>query len=106
MKVLLDENVPHRLRPLLTGHECETVKYRGWSSVRNGELLALAADAGFDAFVTKDTNLPYQQDVANLPLAVVVLKAPTNRFVDIRPLLPALLKALEVLAPNAVTVVP
>lgn len=105
MKLLLDENVPHRLRPLIEGHECFTVAYMDWLGTTNGALLAAAAGAGFEALLTKDTNLPYQQDATNLPLAVVVLKAPSNRLDDIRPLVPALIDALKNLTPNAVTVV-
>ncbi|MEO0531757.1 MAG: DUF5615 family PIN-like protein [Planctomycetota bacterium] len=105
MKLLLDENLPHRLRPLLQGHEPATTRFMGWDGKRNGELLALAAASGFDAFLTKDTSLPYQQNRHELPIAVVVLQAATHKLDDIRPLLPALLEALEDLRPNAVTVV-
>lgn len=105
MKLLLDENMPVEIRHEIPGHDCESVTYRRWNGKRNGELLRLAADAGFDALLTKDTNLPYQQNAKNLPLAVVVLVAATNDLDDVRPLLPALLEALENLAPNAVTIV-
>jgi hypothetical protein len=46
----------------------------GWSGVKNGKLLALAADE-FDAFVTVDKNMPYQQNLTTLPVAVIVLDA-------------------------------
>lgn len=105
MKLLLDENLPHRLRPLIIGHDCATATYMGWGGKRNGELLTLAAANGFDAFLTKDTNLPYQQDQAKLPLAIVVLRARSNSLDDTRPLIPALLVVLEDLQPNEVTVV-
>lgn len=105
MKLLLDENLPHRLRPLIVGHDCETVTYRGWNSKKNGELLQLAADAGFDALVTKDGNLTYQQDVKNLPLAVVVLVSLSNDIDDLRPLVPRLLDALKSLKAKQVTFV-
>ena len=71
MRLLLDECVPARLRKALPGHEVSTVGLEGWSGVKNGKLLALAA-AGFDAFVTVDKNLPYQQNTAALPIAVLV----------------------------------
>jgi hypothetical protein len=44
----------------------------GWTSKRNGELLALAA-RDFDIFLTADRNLSYQQDVSAFNIAVVVL---------------------------------
>ena len=56
MRLLLDECVPARLRKALPGHEVSTVGLEGWSGIKNGKLLALAA-AGFDAFVTVDKNL-------------------------------------------------
>lgn len=105
MKLLLDENMPHEIRHEVLGHECVTVAYQGWGGTKNGELLALAAAAGFEALVTKDTNLPYQQSRAELPIAIVVLHAPTNKLEDVRPLVPALLAALENLQPRAVTAV-
>lgn len=104
MKLLLDENLPHRLRPLIVGHDVATTAHMGWGGKKNGELLALAAAAGFEALLTKDGNLHYQQS-AKLPLSIVLLSAPSNKLDDIRPLIPALLKAVENLAPNAVTVV-
>ena len=57
MKLLLDENLPQQLRLELPRHECHTVTFMGWSGVENGKLLALAASAGFEAFLTKDANL-------------------------------------------------
>jgi hypothetical protein len=62
----------------------------GWSTIKNGELLALAAKA-FDVFVTVDRKLPSQQNLSVLAIAVVVLRARTNRLADLRPLVPNLL---------------
>lgn len=105
MKLLLDENLPHGLRHEIPGHDCETASYRGWAGKKNGELLRLAANAGFDALITKDTKLQHQQNVVNLPTAVIVLRGPSNHLRDIRLLIPALLLELENLTPKAVTVV-
>jgi predicted nuclease of predicted toxin-antitoxin system len=100
MKVLLDENLPHDLRAmLLPVHEVFTVAWLGWSALENGELLAKAASDHFDVMVTKDQGIAYEQNLERLPLAVVVLHAPSNRFEDIRPLVPALLKALQTTKP-------
>ena len=94
MKLLLDENLPHQLRHEIPGHDCSTVAYMGWSGVENGELLTRATSAAFDALLTKDANVQYEQNLVNLPISVVVLHAPSNDIDDIRPLLPALLQAL------------
>jgi hypothetical protein len=72
MRLLLDECVPARLRRSMLSHQVSTVVQEGWSGVKNGKLLALAA-TGFDAFITVDKNLSYQQNTSNLPVAVLVL---------------------------------
>ena len=106
MKLLLDENLPHQLRHELPGHDCFTVAYMGWGGIENGELLALAKSAGFDALLTKDANLQYEQNLKDIPIAVVVLRAASNDIEDIRPLLPELLGLLIRLSPKQVTHVP
>lgn len=102
MKLLLDENLPHRLRAEIVGHECVTVAYMKWNGIENGALLALTASHGFDALLTKDVNLQYEQNLVTLPLAVVVLEASSNDIRDIRPLVPELLKVLDVLTPKRI----
>lgn len=102
MKLLLDENLPHELRQELPGHDVYTVQYIGWKGLSNGVLLARAASAGFDALITLDSGVQYQQNVAALPIAVVVLSAPSNDIDDIRPLVPRLLVALNHVKPKTV----
>jgi predicted nuclease of predicted toxin-antitoxin system len=106
MKLLLDENLPHQLRRELPGHDCFTVSYMGWAGIENGKLLALGASEGFQALLTKDANLQYEQNLKDIPMAVVVLRTPSNDIDDLRPLLPALLIALSRLPPRQVTHVP
>ena len=93
MRVLLDENLPHDLAALLVGHQVETVGDRGWSGLLNGALL-LTASGLFDAFLTMDQKLPEQQNVAGLPFGIVLVRAPSNRLLHLRPLVPAILAAL------------
>lgn len=104
MRLLLDESVPARLARALPLHEVRTVVGMGWSGVKNGRLLALAAD-GFDAFITVDKNLPYQQNLAALPVAVVVLDAPSNELHALLPLVPVLEARLTTLEPRVCVVV-
>jgi len=66
----------------------------GWAAIKNGELLTLAAK-DFDAFVTVDRNLSFQQNLGSLSIAIVVLRAKTNRLADLRPLVPSLLAAIK-----------
>lgn len=93
MRILLDESLPKRLKDELTGHDVSTVFERGWSGVSNGRLLALAANS-FDVFVTADQNLQYQQNLAALPIAVVVLVARDSRLETLQVLVPELLQGL------------
>jgi predicted nuclease of predicted toxin-antitoxin system len=102
MKLLLDENLPHRLRPLLVGHEVFTVAYMKWTGIENGELLELAAKNGFDALITKDNGMPYEHNAATLPCAIIVLQAPSNALADIEPLVPRILVQLNSLAPMTI----
>ena len=83
MKLLLDENLPHKLRSLLIGHDCYTATWMGWSGIENGELLRRAADAGFDAFISNDRGLEHEQNQAALPVAVVVLLSKDNKLATI-----------------------
>ena len=63
MRVLLDEDLDHRLRKSLGVHEVFTVGYLGWAGLKNGELLGAAEQRGIDVFVTGDQNLGYQQNL-------------------------------------------
>lgn len=75
MKVLLDEQLPHRLRNHLGAHHVFTVRYQGWSGLKNGELITAAEIEGFDVFVTGDKSISYEQNLASRRIAVVVLSA-------------------------------
>ena len=94
MRLLLDECVDWRLLRDLSDHDVRTVKQLGWEKVKNGALLRLASSQ-FDFFLTVDSNLPHQQNVASFDIAVIVLRGRTTRLLDLRQLLPALLEALK-----------
>lgn len=99
--MLLDECLPVRLRHALSGHDVATVTFMGWSGTRNGQLLSLAAQAGFDVFVTTDQNLERQQNLKTLPLAVLVLDTKSNDINELMPLMPHVLQALCSLRPQS-----
>lgn len=101
MRFLLDECVDRRLAQHISDHEVATVVDLGWAGVRNGALLARTAGQ-FDAFVTVDRNLAFQQRIESLSFAVVVLRARTNRLVDLRPLVPQLLQVLHDVRPGEI----
>ena len=99
MRILLDESVPGRLGVLLTGHLVQTVQRRGWSSIKNGKLLALAASE-FDVLLTADKGMEYQQNLAALPVSILIVLARSNRIEDLAAAVPAILSALAELPPR------
>ena len=87
MRVLLDENLPRRLKDFLPPEvEVLTVQERGWGSIENGELLGLAQQE-FDVLLTVDRGIPHQQDLSRFDLALVVLEAKGNKISDLSPLM-------------------
>ena len=104
MRVLLDESVPWVLRHYVPNHEVRTVRYMGWDGKTNGELLELARGE-FDVLVTVDQSVPYQQNITERDVAVIVLAARTNGIHDLRVLVPELLRRLEFLKHGEVALI-
>jgi predicted nuclease of predicted toxin-antitoxin system len=100
MKLLLDENLPHKLRQHLPGHEVFTTAYQKWAGIRNGKLLALAAAEGFDALLTMDAGIEYEQNLIAIPCSVVIIHAESNAFEHLEPLIPEILSSLAALKPR------
>ncbi|MCD5417875.1 DUF5615 family PIN-like protein [Candidatus Bipolaricaulota bacterium] len=102
MRVLLDENLPRQLkRRLAPAVEAQTVQERGWSGKENSELLQLA-EVEFDALLTMDRGVEFQQDIRDMSLSVLVIRAPSNRFADLEPLLPEVGETLKAIQPGQV----
>ena len=104
VKVLLDECVDRRFARDLVGHAVTTVPKRGWSGIKNGELLALA-EKEFDVFITVDQKLATQQDLKTFRIPVILIRARTNRLEHIRPLAAELLERLSGAVAGKLTVV-
>ena len=102
MRILLDENLNWRLERFLPGHEVRSVPLLGWAGIKNGRLLERAADEGFDVLLTIDGLLPRQQNLVTLSIAVIALRAVSNRLEDTSPLMPAVLALLPTLQPGQV----
>ena len=95
MRILLDEQLPRQLAPLLVGHDARTVQQESWAGLKNGALLTRAEAAGFTVFVTGDQSLEFQQNIAKRRLGVVVLRATSNALEDLLPLIPEMLIAVD-----------
>lgn len=103
MRILFDQGTPIGIRAVLLSHSVFTAREMGWSELSNGELLAAAEEAGFDVLLTTDTNLPYQQSLANRKLAIVILSK--NRWLSIQPQLSQIAAAVLAATPGTVSVV-
>src|SRR5579885_3537792 len=77
------ECVLRKLKRYLPGHECRTVPEAGFAAKKNGELLALAEQEGFDVFLTLDTGIEYEQNLAKHKIAVLLIRAKTSRLDDV-----------------------
>lgn len=89
-------------RQELPGHEVRTVPQQGWAGLGNGELLQRAAAERFEAFLTADQNLEFQQNLAGSPLRVIVLVAPSNALEDLLPLVPSILRLIPDARPGQI----
>jgi hypothetical protein len=95
LRVLVDESLPLSLAAELAGHDVATVRSQRWLGLRNGVLLRAAVDAGFQIIVTADKALRHQQNLAAIGIGVVLILRVRNRMQDLRPLIPAILSAIE-----------
>jgi hypothetical protein len=101
---LLDENLDWRLERDLQGHEVRSVPLIGWAGIENGALLE-RAQKQFDVLVTMDSKMIRELSIQESVLAVIVLRAPSNRLSDTRPLMAKVLACLSALQSGTVTVI-
>jgi predicted nuclease of predicted toxin-antitoxin system len=99
VRILFDQGTPAPLRSCLPGHEIATAHEQGWGTLQNGDLLQAAELSGFDAIITTDQNLRYQQNLSGRRLAIIVLL--TTNWPQIRPHVSLVASAVAKLAPNA-----
>ena len=99
VRVLLDENLPRALAEELTGHHVSSVQAEGWSGTKNGELLRQAGEY-FDALLSMDRGLPHQQNLKGIGLRILIIRAPSNRMVHLRPLVDSIMKTLAAMSPG------
>src|SRR5690606_977675 len=106
MRVLLDEQLHHRHRfDFSSWIQATTVESQGWKGMKNGALLRLA-EREFDAFVTMDRGIEYQQNWQERELILIIVLAKTNRYADVKPLIPLIERALSAARPGQLIRVP
>jgi len=99
MKVLLDAGVPRLLRQHLLSHEVVRSQELGWQGLSNGKLLA-EAQAEFDALITNDSNIKFQQVISNYDIGLIVLRAFNNALESYLPMAPEIRKTLDAIQPG------
>ena len=80
MKLLLDENLPKKLKSDFPNHEVFTVRDMNWNGKKNGELMLPMLENTFGAFITFDKNLQFQQNFKKYLIPVLVLNAQDNTY--------------------------
>jgi hypothetical protein len=95
MRLLLDENLPKRLKSDFPEHEIYTVRDKEWNGISNGELLKLMVENKFDALLTFDKNLQHQQNFARYTITVFVLSANINSYEALTKLTPKIKSYLD-----------
>ena len=102
MRLLLDACVPRKLKKGLgTVHNIWTARERGWNGLADALRLD-AMEGQIDALITVDKGLRWQQQLDGRPFALVLLRAKSNKLVELIPLIPALLQVLEEIKPGEI----
>jgi predicted nuclease of predicted toxin-antitoxin system len=105
MKLLLDENLPKRLKSDFPDHQIFTVRDMGWNGKKNGELMILLIENNFDALITFDKNLQFQQNFEKYQFPVIVLNASDNTYLTLQQLASKINIVLTVKLSIGVTVI-
>ena len=100
MKLLIDECLPRKIKNSLAVHDCRTVPEAGLAGKRNGELISLAEELGYEIFLTMDKGVEYEQNLQHRKLAIIILRAKSNRLADLLPVLPDCLAQIESIKPG------
>lgn len=95
MKILLDECLPIDFRHSLPGHEVHTADWVGFKSLKNGRLLQEAETAGYEVLLTVDQGVPYQQNLTQRKIAILVIHSRTNQMEGLLSAIEGILFALE-----------
>jgi hypothetical protein len=94
-KVLLDENLPHKLKYRLEDIcEIYTVNDKNWNTLENGDLINAMQKEGFNYLLTADNNLQYQQNLSKYEIGFIIVKVLNNNYETILPLIPAIKEVL------------
>jgi len=105
MKLLLDECVPKRLKNDFSDHDVRTVDDAGLKGLKNGDLLRAAIADGFEVIITVDRKMPFQQNVSEIDLALIVLVSKPCRYAQLKLLVARVLETLKEIKPGEIAVI-
>jgi hypothetical protein len=103
MRVLFDQCTPLPIARFLKEHTVRTMLQEGWDQLRNGDLLRVSEDAGFDVLVTTDNSIAYQQNLDGRKIAIVVLSR--NRWRLVQRMIPEIVAAVNAAEPGSYIVI-
>ena len=104
-KILLDECIPRKLKDRFPEHECTAVYELGWAGKKNGDLLSLAEESGFQVFIILDRGMAYQHNVTGRGIGILLIRAKSSRLVDVAVRAPDILQAIASIESGQVVVV-
>jgi len=105
MRLLFDECVDERFRLLFPDHDYQIARFARLAGLKNGQLLDAAEAVGFQVLITVDQSVPDQQNFAGRKIALLILRAPTNRLQDLKAIVPAALSALSNIQPGSIVTI-
>ena len=95
MLLLLDENLPRKLKVDFQEYQVFTIREKGWHGLKNGLLLQKLIENNFHALITYDKNLQHQQNFKKYPITIFVLSARVNTYTLLTKLSPQIIKCLK-----------
>lgn len=102
-KIFFDEDVPRKLVRFLPQYKIQTVVTMQWGGIKNGALLQLIEQHGFDVFLTGDKNMPNQQQLARRPFAVLIMSA--INWPVVKPHLAKIVAAIDAATPGSLSTI-
>jgi len=103
MRILFDHGTPAPLRKHLKNHHVSKAKDKGWDELRNGDLIAVAKEEGFDLLLTTDKNLAYQQNLSHRKIAILVISNAQWPYLQFH--VDLVIKAIETATPGSYAII-
>lgn len=106
MKVLLDENIDHRLAGLMEGHSVDHVRLIGLAATKNGSLMMEIESRGYDVFVTVDKKMRFQQNFSKRNFGMIVLDVHPNKLSSYESVLGKLVRCIDQISTGEIRIIP